>query len=95
MLICLSHLRFDCKVTPRYFGESFFKRVTMKFICKSDRFLFLSYAKDITFIWMEAHAPVMFPFCSCIKVLLEFFSIINRVYLFVYDCITTLSLRNR
>ena len=28
----------------------FFKRVTMKFICILDRFLFLSYTKDVTFM---------------------------------------------
>ena len=27
LLICLSHFRFDCKVTPRYFVESVFSRV--------------------------------------------------------------------
>ena len=26
LLICLSHFRFDCKVTPRYFMESDFSR---------------------------------------------------------------------
>ena len=54
----------------------------MKFIYKLKGFL--SYAKDVTFIWMEAHKPIVFPSCSCIKVLLKVSSII-KVHLFVYD----------
>ena len=32
----------------------------MKFICIMDSF-FLSRTKDVTFIWVEAHAPILFP----------------------------------
>ena len=32
----------------------------MKFICILDRFLFLTYTKDVTFIWVEAHEPILF-----------------------------------
>ena len=59
----------------------------MKFICKLDRFLFLSYAKEVTFIWVEAHEPILFPSCSCVKILLKVSSITNRVYLFVYGTV--------
>ena len=59
----------------------------MKCICKLDRFLILSYAKGVTFIWMEADEPILFPSCSCVKVLLKVSSITNRVYLFVYDTV--------
>ena len=69
----------------------FFKRVTMKFICILDRFLFLTYTKDVTFIWVEAHGPILFPSCSCTKVLLKVSSIIDRVYLFVYDTVVSKS----
>ena len=61
----------------------------MKFICILDRFLFLTYTEDVTFIWGEAHEPFLFPSCSCIKVLLKVSSIIDRVYLFIYDTVVS------
>ena len=61
----------------------------MKFICILDRFLFPSYTKDVTFIWMEAHEPILSHSCSCIKVLLKVSSIIDRVYLFVYATVVS------
>ena len=57
----------------------------MKFMCKLDRFLFLSDTKDVKFIWVEAHETILFPSCSCVKVLLEVSCITNSVNLFVYD----------
>ena len=61
----------------------------MKFICILDGFSFLTCTKDVTFIWVEAHEPILFPSCSCIKVLLKVSSIIDRVYLFVYDTVVS------
>ena len=49
MLICLSNLRFDCKVTPRYLVESvFFQDRYHEVYIKLHRILFLS-DKDVTF----------------------------------------------
>ena len=50
-------------------------------------FLFLGYAKDVIFIWVEAHEPILFSSFSCAKVLLKVCSIVKRVYLFVYGTI--------
>ena len=61
----------------------------MKFICLLDRLLFLTYTKDVTLLWVEAHEPILFPSCSCINVLLKVSSIIDRVYLFVYDIVVS------
>ena len=84
--MCLSHFRFDCKVTPTYFVESFFHESDHEvYIYILDRLLFLSDTKNVTFIWMEAHEPILFPSCSCIKVLLKISSITDKVYLFVFD----------
>ena len=59
----------------------------MKFVDKLDMFLFLSGTWVIAFIRMEAHKPILFPSCSCLKVLLELSRIINRVYLFIDDTV--------
>ena len=61
----------------------------MEFICIPDRFLFLIDTKDVTLIWVEAHESILFPSCSYIKVLLKVSSIIDRVYLFVYDAVVS------
>ena len=57
----------------------------MKFVCKFDRFLFRGDTEYVTFIWMEAHEPILFPSRSCIEVILEIFCVLNRVFFFVYD----------
>ena len=59
----------------------------MKFVDKLDRFLFLSGTYNIAFIRLEAHEPILFPSCSCLKVLLELSCIIKRVYLFIDDTV--------
>ena len=43
LLMCLSHLNFDCKMRPMNFVESvFFESGAMKFVGELDGFLFLS-----------------------------------------------------
>ena len=51
-VMCIPHLRFDCKVTTYYFVKFYFQEsghgVYILYI------FFLSYAEDVTFIWTEA-----------------------------------------
>ena len=59
LLMCLSYLRVDCKVTPMYFVESvlFFEGVAMKFVGKLDRFLFRTLHLSA---WKHNHEPILF-----------------------------------
>ena len=59
----------------------------MKFVSKFDWFLFGSDTEYVTFIWMEAHEPILSPSCRCIEVFLEIFCILDRVNFFVYDTV--------
>ena len=43
----------------------------MEFVGKFDRFLLLGNTKNIAFIRMEVHEPILFPSCCCLKILLE------------------------
>ena len=42
---------------------------------------------DVTFVGMECHQPVGFPFSGCVKVLLKFECVVFVVYSFVYDAV--------
>jgi hypothetical protein len=60
-------------VMSKYFAESIFSSV-----CPEIVFRFC------TFVWVEVHEPVLFPFTCSIKILLEFYCIFFVFYLFVF-----------
>ena len=52
----------------------------MKYVSKFDWFLFGSDTEYVTFIWKEAHEPILFTSCCCIEVFLEVFCTLDIVW---------------
>ena len=87
--MCWSHLRIFWIVKPKYFDDFIFLRYDYVIYSIIGLGSFFSYIKDIAFIRMEVHQPILLPSTSSLQVRLEKLSIMYTFNFSVYDAVSS------